>query len=571
MQFAPFTPSRLPLRLPDIIVGLALAALLYLAIQLALGAPDQLAGPAISLEPAALPYYGLRSLLRMAAAYVLSLAFALLYGYTIAKSRRAETVLLPVLDVLQSVPILSFLPIVVLTLVAIAPRDIGLELAAVILIFTSMAWNITFAFYQSVITVPKEMMEAASVFRFNPWLRFRSVELSFATIALVFNSILSWAGGWFFLMAAEQFVLGQRNFQLLGIGSYLKTAAELGDISALLLGLVTLVVIIVALDQLLWRPAIAWADKFKLQTVEEAEPPRSWVLDLLSRSELVERLNNRVVAPLSERVDRTMGRLTSATSATTGGVIGKALGALGTLAVAATIGAALYGSVLAIGLISELGLQEWLLILVAASATFLRVVAALVLALAWTLPLGVAIGTNPRLASRLLPAVQIAASVPATALFPILLLVLIGLAGGLDIAAVLLMLLGTQWYLLFNIIAGAAAIPEDLKYTTESLGIRGFERWRSFILPAIFPYLITGLITATGGAWNASIVAEYVTFAGEVQQTLGLGALIAASSEAGDFALLLASTLAMIAIVVMINHFFWRRLYRVAGARFRLE
>lgn len=571
MQFTPFTPSRLPLRLPDVLVGLGLAALLYLGIQLALGAPEQLAGPEISLEPAALPYYGLRSLLRMAAAYVLSLGFALVYGYTIAKSRRAETVLLPVLDVLQSVPILSFLPIVVLTLVAIAPRDIGLELAAVILIFTSMAWNITFAFYQSVITVPNELMEAATVFRFNPWLRFRCVELSFATIALVFNSILSWAGGWFFLMAAEQFVLGERNFQLLGIGSYLKTAAELGDVSALLLGLAALVILVVALDQLLWRPAIAWADKFRLQTVQEAEPPRSWVLDLLSRSELVERLNDAVVSPFSEGLDRAVGRLTTATAATTGSALAKALGWFGNLAVVAIIGAALYGSVQAISLISELGLPDWLLILAAAVATFLRVVAALVLALAWTLPLGVAIGTNPRLASRLLPLVQVAASVPATALFPILLLILIGLAGGLNLAAVLLMLLGTQWYLLFNIIAGAAAIPEDLKYTTESLGIHGIERWRSVILPAIFPYLVTGLITATGGAWNASVVAEYVTFAGEVQQTLGLGALIAASSEAGDFALLLASTLAMIAIVVLINHFFWRRLYRVAGARFRLE
>lgn len=571
MQFAPITPSRLPLRWPDLIVGLALAALLYVGLQLAVGGPSELAGPVISLDVTALPYYSLRSLVRMAAAYGLALIFSLVYAYAAARSLRARTVLLPILDVLQSVPILSFLPAVVLSLVAILPAGLGLELAAVILIFTSMAWNLTFALYQSFITVPAEMMEAAAVFRLSPWQRLKSVELSFATIGLVFNSILSWAGGWFFLMAAEQFVLGAKDFRLPGIGSYLKTAAEQGDIPAILLGVATLIVLIVALHLLVWQPALAWADKFKLQTETEAEAPRSSVLDLLSRSELVEGFNQRVLAALGEALDRVMERLSTAASAGRASMFGRLAGAVATVMVIGLAAAAIYGTARAATMIAELGLQDWLLILVAAVASFLRVVIALVLALAWTLPVGVAIGLNQRLASRLLPAVEVAASIPATALFPVLVLLVLSLPGGLNVAAVLLMFLATQWYLLFNIIAAAAAIPEDLKATTASLRIRGLERWRSFILPAIFPYLITGLITATGGAWNATIVAEYITFGGQTLQTLGLGALIATSSAAGDFALLLASTLSMVGIVVVINHFVWRRLYAAAEERFRFD
>lgn len=570
MQIRRPSPIRVSVGIADAFVALALAAFLYLGVSLAFGAPQHVAGPTITLDPVALPYYGLRSLLRMSGAYALSLAFTLTYGYVAARSRRAEMVLLPALDVLQSVPILSFLPVVVLALVAIVPGDLGVELAAIVLIFTSQVWNLTFAFYHSLITIPKEMLEAAGVFRLNWWLRFKSVELPFATIGLVWNSMMSWAGGWFFLMAAEQFQLGERNFQLPGLGSYLKTAAEWGDISALLLGLVALVVLIVALDQFAWRPAIAWADKFNLQTVEEAEPPRSWFLDFLSRSVLLERLYGWTVVPLSEALDRLIAGRPAGT-ALGSRTESRILGVVETVVAVILAAIVIYGAAQAITFMSGLALDQWLLILAAAAATFLRVVAALAIALAWTLPLGVAIGVNPRLANRLLPIVQVAASVPATALFPVVLLLLLGIPGGLNVAAVLLMLLGTQWYLLFNIIAGAMAIPEDLRYTTESLGIRGLERWRSFILPAIFPFLVTGMITATGGAWNASIVSEYVLFAGDVHQTLGLGALIAASSEGAEFRLLLASTLTMVAIVVLINRLLWRRLYALAEARFHLD
>ena len=568
MQLRPI-PARVRFGIGDAFIALLLAAALYFGVRLALGSPSALAGPEITLAPSVLPYYGLRSLLRMLAAYLLSLAFTLVYGYTAAHSRRAEAILIPALDVLQSVPILSFLPVVLLAMIALFPETVGVELAAVILIFTSQAWNMTFAFYHSLITIPKEMREAASVFRLSRWLQFRAIELPFATIGLVWNSMMSWAGGWFFLMAAEQFQLGDRDFRLPGIGSYLKTAAEQGDLSALLLGLATLVVLILLLDQFVWRPLIAWSDKFNLQTVEEAYPPRSWVLDILSRSTLVDWLSARVLYPLSDRLDTMLSR---AEARPRGEWVGERVWrAMGALALVALVVVAVYGGALAIAYISSVSLSEWLTILAAAAATFLRVVAALAIALAWTLPVGVAIGTNHRLANRMIPIVQVAASVPATALFPVLLLLLIGLAGGLNLAAVLLMLLGTQWYLLFNIIAGAMAIPTDLDYTTRSLGISGLERWRSYILPAVFPYLVTGMITATGGAWNASIVAEYVLFAGRTYETLGLGALIASSSEAAQFDLLLASTVTMVAIVVLLNRLLWRRLYRLAEDRFHLE
>ncbi len=570
-------PSRPGFGVGDVFVLLGLAGVLYLGAGLAVGAPTRLAGPDISLDPAALPYYALRSLVRMSAAYLLSLGFALVYGYAAARSRRAEAVLLPILDVLQSVPILSFLPVVLLAMVAVFPEGLGVELAAIVLIFTSQAWNITFAFYHSLITVPKELREAASVFRLNWWLRLKSVELPFAAIGLVWNSMMSWAGGWFFLMAAEQFQLGERDFRLPGLGSYLKTAADQGDLSALAVGLATLVALIVGLDQLVWRPLIAWSDRFKLQMVEEEYPPRSWVLDLLARSAIVDWLGRHALSPLQERLDRALA--------------GPALGfpgkpeaagvphperwgvarALGTLVVGALAAGAVYGGIQAAALVARIEPSAFLLILLSAGATFLRVVAALAVALAWTVPVGVAIGTNHRLANRLLPITQVAASVPATALFPVLLLAFVGITGGLNLAAIVLMLLGTQWYLLFNVIAGAMAIPEDLAYTTESLGIRGLERWRSFILPAIFPYLVTGMITATGGAWNASIVSEYVRFSGQTYQTLGLGALIAASSERADYPVLVAATLTMVAIVVLLNRLLWRRLYALAERRFHLD
>jgi len=546
-------------------------ALLYLGAHLAFNAPAVIRGPDISLKASALPWYAVLSLLRMTVAYLLALAFSLFYGYVATGNRRAELVLMPLLDVLQSVPILSFLPVILLSLSVILPQSAAAEIAAIALIFTSQAWNLTFSFYQSLKTVPGEFREAAAIFRFSPWLRLRFLEMPFAALGLIWNSIMSWAGGWFFLMAAEMFTVGSRDFRLPGLGSYLQTAASRGDIHAVLLGIVALIVIVIALDQLLWRPLLAWSERFKLEGVEAHDTARSWFRDLVSRSWLMERTARLLWEPLLARLDRRYHHPDA--------VIGPPLEETGLrplswprrIVVAATLAVIVWLALRAVDMLSGLPAAAWGGIVLGLLCTLLRVSCALAVALLWTVPLGLLIGTHPRLAKLLQPIVQVAASIPATALFPIVLLFLLHLPGGLNLSAVLLMLLGSQWYLLFNVIAGATAIPQDLRDTAALLRLSRRERWRVLNLPALFPYLITGAITATGGAWNASIVAEYISFGGTIHSTLGIGAEIAAATASGDYPRLLAATLSMVLTVVLINRLLWHRLYALAERRYRME
>ena len=574
-RFGPAQPKTSPFTLGDGFILCGVAAILYGGHLLAFHAPSAIRGPQISLSPALLPWYALLSVGRMAAAYVLSLCFSLVYGYLAARRRTARLVLMPLLDVLQSVPILSFLPVVLLSLTAIMPDPLAAELAAIILIFTSQAWNMTFSFYQSMTTIPGDLREAAAIFRFDGWTRFRTMELPFAAMGLLWNSMMSWSGGWFFLMAAEIFHIGSRDFRLPGLGSYLQTAASRGDATAVLLGVATLVSLILLLDQLVWRPLVVWCQKFKVEMLEGEEPPTSWFYDLLSRSWLLDYLGRRLWQPFCAWVERPPRRRPAAPPArpTRPGVLQEPatfsfrfLALLGALAVAV-----LYGSWRALHLLWGLPSAIWLQVASGLLATFLRVCAALAVALIWTVPVGVAIGTNRRLARILQPLVQVVAAIPATALFPILLLALLTTPGGLNIAAISLMLMGTQWYLLFNVIAGAAAIPQDLRQTTALLRLPSADRWRTLILPALFPYLITGAITASGGAWNASIVAEYVEFGGNTHSVTGIGALIAQATAGNNYALLLAATLALVVTVVAINRLCWMRLYRLAEERYRLE
>jgi NitT/TauT family transport system permease protein len=555
----------------DIVVLVLLLIVVYLGVRLAFNAPQAVKGPEISLEPRALPYYALLSLGRMLAAYVLSITFSIAYGYTAARRPGAGRWLLPVLDILQSVPILSFLPVVLLSLTAILPEDLAVELAAVILIFTSQAWNLTFSFYQSMTTIPTELREAAAIFRFSPWLRFREVELPFAMLGLIWNSVMSWAGGWFFLMAAEIFTLGAKDFRLPGLGAYLQTAANRGDTQALWLGIGTLVLIIVLLDQLVWRPLLAWAERFKVSQVESDEPATSWFLNGLRRSSIAAFVLAHFLAPLGRRVNTALNRPPQVIASLEPALQPSGRSVVGWLIIVIIAVVIVYGLIGAVNLLLTLPPGMWGQIALGALATMLRVVLAVIIAVAWTVPLGVLIGTNARAAKVLQPIVQILAAIPATALFPVLLLGLLNVPGGDNLAAVLLMLLGTQWYLLFNVIAGAAAIPQDLKYTTELMQLKGWKRWRTLILPALFPYIVTGLITASGGAWNASIIAEYTEFGGKVNRVTGLGALITSGTANGDYALLLASTLTMIIIVVSVNRFFWRRLYHIAETRYRMD
>jgi NitT/TauT family transport system permease protein len=459
--------------------------------------------------------------------------------------------------------------VALLSFSAILPIPWAVELSSIVLIFTSQAWNIAFAWYQSLTTIPRNLRQASTIFNFNGWLRFKTLELPFAAIGLIWNSMASWGGGWFFLMAAEIFSVGDRNFRLPGLGAYLQEAANQGSYESIAWGLGTLILIIVTLDQLVWRPLLAWSERFTMSLVESPNPPTSWFYDALRSSRLVHSLSASVLQLPWRRLDEWLSHSFAAPEAEDEPRRRRPW-VWYFLLTAACLGV-LYGTFLTAQMLWTLPLQKWGDIALGTLITLLRVIVALLIALGWTIPAGVAIGSNPRLASWLQPVVQIAASLPATALFPVLLLLVLGLPGGLDVAAILLMLLGTQWYLLFNIIAGASAIPRELRYTSDLLQLSRWERWRSLILPAIFPYTITGAIAAGGGAWNASVVAEYTQFGGQTFHTIGVGALIAEATGTGDFPLLLAATLALILTVVTINRFFWQRLYRLAESRYRME
>jgi NitT/TauT family transport system permease protein len=521
----------------------------------------------ISRAPSALPLYAFYSLVRMGIAYVLSLVFALGYGYVAAYNDRLRGVMLALLDILQSIPVLSFLPGVMLAMVALFPtHQIGLELGSILLIFTGQVWNMAFSFYASLKAIPRELREAATIYRFGKWQRFFQLELPYGTIGLVWNSMVSVAGGWFFLMACEMFVLGKRDFRLPGLGSYLQTAAGAGDTQAVVWGLGTMIGVIVLLDQVIWRPAIAWADKFKFETVESGPPPSSPILHLLRNANVLKRLRAGVITPLSERLIERRSRVCEEIAVSRPG--SRWVMIVCGLALAAGMITALVDGAMELRTITK---GEIFSTLQGAGATFLRVNVALLIASIWTIPVGVAIGFQPKLARIAQPLAQIAASVPATALFPVLLLALIQAGGGLGIGSILLMLLGTQWYVLFNVIAGAIAIPSDLREVAALYRFPRWELWRMVILPGIFPYLVTGLVTASGGAWNASIVAEYFHFKGQVLSTTGLGAQISQATDSGNFDLLLLSTIVMATLVVSINRLVWRPLYRLAETKYSLS
>ncbi len=525
----------------------------------------------LSLSPRALPRYALYSCVRMGSAYLLSLVFAIGYGYVAAYSRRLEGLMIAALDILQSIPVLSFLPGVMLAMVELIPsRQLGLELGAIILIFTGQVWNMAFSFYSSLKSLPRELTEASSIFGFSRAQRLLQLELPYAAIGLIWNSMVSVAGGWFFLMACEMFVLGSRDFRLPGLGSYLQTAASTGNTTAILWGLATMIFIIVATDQLVWRPVIAWSERFKFEQVESTRHVRSPLLHMLRQSNAMRSLSRMTLAPLTERLYRREAKHHSSHPEYDAINRKSPSRVLRTALYAVAFAIVGYSAFQALHLLRTIHVLEFEHILGGAGATLLRVMLSLLLATLWTVPAGVAIGLHPRLARIAQPLAQIAASVPATALFPVLLLLLLQSGAGMGTAAILLMLLGTQWYILFNVIAGAMAIPGDLKEVSRLFHFSTVQRWRTVILPGIFPFLLTGLITASGGAWNASIIAEYFRLKGQTLTTFGLGEQISAATDAGRFAVLLLATIVMALMVVTINRLVWRPLFRIAENKYKL-
>jgi NitT/TauT family transport system permease protein len=523
----------------------------------------------IELSPLALPRYTFYSLSRGLLAYVLSLGFTLVYGYWAAKDHVAERILIPLLDILQSIPVLGFMPGVFLALIAAFPsNNIGLELAAIIMIFTGQAWNMTFSWYHSLRSVPNDQQEVATVYRFSWWQRFRWVELPFGTVGLVWNSMMSMAGGWFFLMLIEVY----RDFRLPGIGSYMDAAVKQKDVPAMLWALFAMTVMIVLLDQLLWRPLVVWSQKFRVEEGGQQEVMTSWFLDWLRRSPIIRSLGKWLHSLSQGSGSRGQGR----------GVRGEERSSLvpsalpliphtwATIAVFVAVFVPLaYGAWKLVEMLGTVPLAEWWSIFVAGLWTLGRVLLATGLGTLWTLPAGLAIGLSPRWSRLLQPIMQIAASFPAPMLFPIVVAGLAFAGVPLSWGSIVLMVLGTQWYILFNVIAGAMAIPADLREAARSYRITGWQRFWVLYFPAVFPYLVTGWVTAAGGAWNASIVAEYVE--GAPTQIPGLGARISVSFDQSNLAVLAACVVVMSAMVVLFNRLVWRRCYRLAEERFALN
>jgi len=531
---------------------------------------------AIDLRPRALPGYTLLSLSRGFAAYLLSLVFTLVYGTVAAHSKRAEKVMIPLLDIGQGIPVLGFLPGLVLGMVALFPHsNVGLELACILMIFTGQVWNMVFSFYGSLRAVPSELREVAKIHRFS-WLRtFRTVEVSAATIGLVWNSMMSMAGGWFFLTVNEAFTLGNRDFRLPGIGSYMAVAIEKGDTRAMVWAILAMALMIVAVDQLLWKPLVAWSERFRLEDLAATEKPRSWVLDLIRRSPLLRRLRrarrgaeDAGAGPVSAIAPKLLAKSPAARGGRSRRLLVRVLvgvGVLGGLALAA------WGAFELVKLLLAVPGREWIVLALALGSTFLRTFGALLLAALWTVPAGILIGRSPVWSRRLQPVAQLVASFPAPMIFPLVTGALLALGVPFAIVASALMLLGAQWYVLFNVLAGASAVPHDLEEAADTYRLSGADRWKKLFLPAVFPYLVTGLITAAGGAWNASIVAESLTYQGRPLQTFGLGSTITQATAAANFPLLAAGVLTMSLALILLNRSVWRPLYRLAETRYSLN
>ncbi len=556
----------------DVVVFVGVVVVLYVILRVGRGTTVSFAPSdvnTIDTSPTRLPYYAARSLLRMFTALGLSTIFTLIYGYIAGRSRRAEKVMVPILDILQSVPILGFLSITVSAFIALAPGSLlGLEMAAVFAIFTSQAWNMTFSFYHSVATLPRELDELSRNFRFTRWMRFWKIEVPHGMIGLTWNGMMSFGGGWFFLSAAEAISVLNSKYALPGIGSYAAQAISDGDLGKVWLAIITMIVVVLAVNFLFWRPLIAYAERYKLELSESTNAPKSHFLNFLRRTRwpaVAGRLRRRVADPLG-RAMRIFGTDTERLHVALGR---RRLGDIAfSLIVAGLIG---WGAVSLISYtIATEGIGVYATAFWLGAVTLLRVVILIIVGTLVWVPIGVKIGMSSKWSRLAQPVVQILASFPANFLFPFATLAFIHFGLSLNIGGILLMSLGAQWYILFNVIAGAQAIPTDLREAMDDFGVSGWQRWRRLILPAIFSSYVTGGITASGGAWNASIVAEIVTYGGTTLTATGLGAYIAQASQDGDFAKILAGVSVMSLYVVGINRLVWRRLYRLAENRYSL-
>ncbi len=520
----------------------------------------------LTLDPAVLPYYLLRTTLRMFLALGASLVFSCAFAAIAAKYRAAERVMVPLLDILQSIPILGFLSITVTGFIALFPGNLfGVECAAIFAIFTSQAWNMAFSLYQSFRTVPSELQEAAAVFQLSGWQRFWRLELPFAMPGLLWNMMMSMSGGWFFVVASEAISVSNQNIKLPGVGSYIALAIEQRDLGAIGFAIGGMLVGILLYDQLFFRPLLAWADKFRFEESSSEAAPTSWLLTWMRRTDALSALGARAVR-LLERSFLIAHRRFDGTSIRARQQLGsKALERAwdAVLAAAVLIATWQLGSFIR----AEVGWTEVAHVFVLGGYTMLRVVVLIALAALVWVPIGIWIGMSPLWAGRLQAVAQFLAAFPANLMFPVAVVFIVKWHLNPNIWLSPLMVLGTQWYLLFNVIAGASTVPTELRYAAHNLGLTGWLKWRRYLLPAVFPSFVTGAITASGGSWNASIVAEYVTWGDTTLQAEGLGSYIAHMTAIGDFPRIALGIGVMCVFVMGMNHFVWRKLYALAEDR----
>lgn len=549
-----------------------LPIMLALLILLAYGG-EQMARPyhlgevlPLSLDPINLPYYLLRTTLRMFIALGASIVFSCVFAVLTTKYRTAEKVLVPVLDILQSIPILGFLSITVTAFIALFPGNLfGVECAAIFAIFTSQAWNMAFSAYQGFRTVPAELKEAATVFKLSGWQRFWRLELPFTMPGLLWNMMMSMSGGWFFVVASEAISVSNQNIKLPGIGSYIALAIEQRDLHAIGWAIGAMLIGVLLYDQLFFRPLLAWADKFRFEESGSDTAQDSWLLNWLRRTERIQ----GVVKTLGSLLERSFATFRLRYDGTSIRARPQALSATPQRVWDAIIAAIAFYALWALihFIHAEVGWGEVGRVFVLGFYTMFRVIILIALAAVIWIPTGIWIGMNPRLAERAQATIQFLAAFPANLMFPVAVLLIVHFGLNPDIWLSPLMILGTQWYILFNVIAGASTVPTELRYAAQNLGLTGLIKWRRYLLPAIFPSFVTGAITASGGSWNASIVAEYVTWGNTTVKAHGIGSYIAEMTSIGDFPRIALGIGVMCVFVMGFNHFVWRRLYRMAEDR----
>ena len=522
----------------------------------------------IVLDPARLPEYALRSTLRMFAAIIASLLFTFVVATLAAKSKKAELIIIPALDILQSVPVLGFMTFTLTFFMGLFPgRELGEELASIFLVFTAQAWNMAFSFYQSLRTLPEDLDEVSRQFGLTPWQRFTRLELPFATPALVWNTMMSMSGGWFFVVASEAMVVGNNTVTIPGIGSWLALAIERQNVGAVAWAVGAMAVVILLYDQLLFRPVVAWADKFRFEQTASEEQPESWFFDVLRRTRLFRRLG-APIARLAGAIPRPRlpkiraPRIGSADTARWVDRLWLLIIALGVAWAAWSIVRYLAANISPHDALTAFGLG----LITLARVLVLIAVASLI----WV-PIGVWIGLRPAWSQHIQPVAQFLAAFPAQVLFPFAVVAIISLRLDPNIWLSPLIILGTQWYILFNVVAGASALPNDLKEAAGIFGLRSWQRWRDFILPGVFPYYVTGALTASGGSWNASIVAEVVSWGHTTLRARGLGSFIAEATSAGNFPRVALGVTIMAIFVIALNRSLWRPLYAYAEKNLRLN